>query len=146
MSVVVHHGGPHSGHYTVYRRVRLPTKHTVECVTESPSSSSAEILSAGNASQFIGEGGDIQLLKSDNSDPAEKTSGEKLEKVTVVSISGSEEFKDPRRGEVIRNDVTRETETEVVWFKVSDTNVKRVDEQEVRLANASLVFYERLKG
>ncbi|CAK9868787.1 unnamed protein product [Sphagnum jensenii] len=73
LSVVVHYGTPQSGHYTVYRKVRLPK----QCSQEIP-----------------------------------------------------------------QND----TQTTIVWFKVSDTTVLQVEEQEVQTANASLVFYERIKG
>jgi hypothetical protein len=44
--------------------------------------------------------------------------------------------------EIPQND----TQTTIVWFKVSDTTVLQVEEQEVQTANASLVFYERIKG
>lgn len=100
-SVVVHHGGPQSGHYTVYRKVRF----------------------------------------QEDMDPAVHTEDE----------DGAGLLHNPEVPEDCRGKLEQPMESDnargrgsTVWFKVSDTNVRRVDESEVQLAKASLLFYERL--
>lgn len=112
LSIVVHHGGPQSGHYTVYRKVRLPKNRDPEA--------------------RIAEGAGAGVL---------------------FSAEGREEAKEIEIDEPVASKVSVEMEVEAteedretVWFKVSDTNVRRVEELEVRLANASLLFYERLRS
>ena len=109
LSIVVHHGGPQSGHYTVYRKVRLPKDTDPEV--------------------RIAEGDGAGLLCS-----------------TLVREQSKETEIDETIPVEMEVEPTGEDQKTVVWFKVSDTNVRRVEELEVQQANASLLFYERLKN
>ncbi|KAG0607524.1 hypothetical protein M758_8G035000 [Ceratodon purpureus] len=113
LSIVVHHGGPQSGHYTVYRKVRLPKDRDHE-------------VSTGIAE---GVGAGLRCSTEVREQSAEIEIDEKSSKVPVE----------------MEVEVAEEDREIVAWFKVSDTNVRRVEELEVQLANASLLFYERLK-
>lgn len=113
LSVVVHHGGPQSGHYTVYRKVRLPKDR-------GPQVRIAEVEGTG-------------LL----------CSTEVREQSIEIEIDKTVTSRVPVEMEVEAIEKDRET---VVWFKVSDTFVRRVEELEVQQANANLLFYERLSA
>jgi len=120
LSVVVHHGGAQSGHYTVYRKVKLPKDTDPEVRT-------ADEDGAG-------------LLC--NTEVREHSNETKTDE-TITSKVPEELQVDCREAMERDNAVSRES---AVWFKVSDTNVRRVEVSEVQLANASLLFYERLRS
>lgn len=113
LSIVVHHGGPQSGHYTVYRKVRFPKDRDPEL----------RIAEQDGAGLF----GTREVREQSEEIEAD---------VTATSTKVPMELD-------LRAMEDRES---VVWFKVSDTNVRRVEELEVQLANASLLLYERMRS
>ncbi|XP_024403188.1 uncharacterized protein [Physcomitrium patens] len=121
LSIVVHHGGPHSGHYTVYRKVRLPKSR--DSKVKSAEEDCAGLLCHTEVREH----------------------SEKVEIDATVTSRVLEQLQDGRERlrEATEEGNARDEEI-VLWFKVSDSNVRRVEELEVLLANASLLFYERL--
>jgi hypothetical protein len=94
----------------------------------------------GDAASSLGEEcGNVEIVDSDTGVPQTFDSKRCLDSQNSV---GDEEVTETMDEEIPQND----TQTTIVWFKVSDTTVLRVEEQEVQTANASLVFYERIKG
>lgn len=121
LSVVVHHGGPQSGHYTVYRKVRLPKETNPEVRT-------------------VDEDGAGLICNTEVRERPKETETDE-----TVTSKVPEELQVDSRGRLGKRDSAGGGES-TVWFKVSDTNVRRADELEVQLANASLLFYERLSN
>jgi hypothetical protein len=139
LSVVVHYGTPQSGHYTVYRKVRLPKQDSQGVILYAPVASVGK-PQHGDAGSSLGEEcGNLEIADSDTEVLRTFDSKRCLDSQNSV---GDEEVTETMDEEIPQND----TQTTIVWFKVSDTTVLRVEEQEVQTANASLVFYERIKG
>jgi hypothetical protein len=138
LSVVVHYGTPQSGHYTVYRKVRLPKQDSQGVILDAPVVSVGK-PQHGDAGSSLGEEcGNLEIADSDTEVPQTFDSKRCLDSQNSV---GDQEVTETMDEETPQND----TQTTIVWFKVSDTTVLRVEEQEVQTANASLVFYERIK-
>lgn len=116
LSIVVHHGGAQSGHYTVYRKVRLPKD------TDPEDEDGAGLLC------------NTEVRERSKGTETDETVTSRVPKELQVDCRG-------RLGKAMERG--RES---AVWFKVSDTNVSRVEELEVQLADASLLFYERLRS
>lgn len=108
ISVVQHHGNSGSGHYTVYRKVRV-TKE----LTEDPSLSTMSKTGYSQIAAFMDQ--DEKINSEDNAYP--------------------------RMGDK----TLPKSNSEIIWFRISDSDVERVTEKCVLEAEASLLFYEKLE-
>ncbi|CAM6085462.1 unnamed protein product [Calypogeia fissa] len=109
VSVVVHQGGPQSGHYIVYRKM-----------IQSNCSQEHEVLENDLQLQDITQA--IDLSVHNYGEGAAGVNNHRLENVGTTD------------------------EVVPLWFRVSDTHVERVPEQEVFSARATLLFYEQLRS
>lgn len=107
ISVVQHHGSSGSGHYTVYRKVRV-TKE----LTEEPSLCRMSKTGYSQIATFMDQ--DEKINSEDNA---------------CLRIGDK---------------TLPKTDSEIIWFRISDSDVVRVTEKCVLEAEASLLFYERL--
>eukprot|EP01018_Ginkgo_biloba_P019134 Gb_19291 [translate_table: standard] len=102
LSVVQHHGNSGSGHYTIYRKVKVRKQ-----LAEEP------------ASCMASNPGYLQLEEKINSE-------ENACYGTNLKNAAKNDF-------------------DVLWFRISDSDVERVTENSVLGADASVLFYERLE-
>lgn len=159
LSVVVHHGGPHSGHYTVYRRARIPQHAYHEGVSKNvtkgdkpvqdPKVLHGRFVAPPNRSSNEGEAMvfvDTERLDDNEEvvhDGALSLSSEKSSPAFRLRLGGSK--LSPDVNIAFSPDALEDVQgAQVIWFKVSDSDVKRVAENEVYMADASQLFYERV--
>lgn len=192
ISVVVHHGSPRNGHYTVYRKAKLKVDSSTELENKSTMLEDDLTVLDGCKSEAMA----IDEWKSEGFDEEMKSAADSLESLSANISNDSEctarnssrdENKDiipaeafPRRTEDLlgrggncidssalarlecdknfevkegacvdapRNpkakQIHQEEEEIVLWFRVSDSHVDVVTEEEVMMAQATLLFYER---
>lgn len=143
LSVVVHHGGPQSGHYTVYRKVILSQAASETPEVESPSTMSREFEKKISTKDQVA---DADLPHAANSVPVVADQSYELGSDGAVlaeeALLVTEAVKNKKREGM----PPVKDNAKAVWFKVSDSYVTRVEESEVLLANASLFFYERSRS
>ena len=108
ISIVQHHGSSGSGHYIVYRRVRV-TKE----LTKGPSLCTT--MSKTGYSQIA------TFMDQD----------EKINSEEACPIMGDR--------------TPPKNNSEIIWFRISDSDVERVAEKCVLEAEAILLFYEKLE-
>lgn len=196
ISVVVHHGSPRNGHYTVYRKAKLKINHSTETehksdmlqdilrddvsnldgcksdamvtdtwnsggcdeemkyvsVDSSLESLSANVSNGPACTTWNDNGGEIkdvipaeifpgprEKLPSKDvncNDPSALPSVDSDKNFEVkegahIDAPGNPQSKQFGQGEI------------VLWFRVSDSHVDLVTEEEVMMAQATLLFYER---
>ncbi|KAJ7559133.1 hypothetical protein O6H91_04G071900 [Diphasiastrum complanatum] len=147
LAVIVHLGGPQEGHYMVYRKVKVPKGKT-----ESPAfDSSKNCTSSVKMEQRLDEMEiDQCILITPRStldvvmdDYIKESFNVDFQPTTNLNFKASQSTEN---GHDNASQYTREScETEdSLWFLISDAIVKKVTEQEVLAADASLLLFGRL--